>query len=511
MEGSGDGSRPRVCGCTGIRSCLLCGASANGDGKSATTAPARSAQTQRRVFCTSCGRFFADSSEDFVARCDPCASAFKGNDPERPNFAIARNSAFLYPNHTAASSHLAPEDVSVMVISNFVSAEEEDQIVKSIDAQMWAVSQSGRRKQDYGPSVNFKKQKLKLGRFNGLPPFASLILSKLKKYEEQIQHARPKGDQQSCQTTEPTPPDPFESLQNSDCQGAHLPRGPRNAEQSIQPTVSADPDAAQVLRDFCPVELCNLEYDPERGSAIDPHLDDSWLWGERLVTLNLLSDTFLSLLPPSFPAPVPTSKQEEDKSKSDHQPSKSKTQATNVDGKEAMEKVPEEREEKKEGRNPMDEGDCEDSLTIEKEKGKGKGRSEKREAVQTANGAVGSIVAGVAASESDLAGAGTVLLPLPRRSLLILQGVARHFWLHGIEREHVRSRRIAVTLRELAPSWVPPAVSSSSCSVLPKEEGEGQGKGKEEGSMSSSMLQEWGERLLQVAMSMEGRPVNFPS
>lgn len=48
------------------------------------------------------------------------------------------------------------------------------------------------------------------------------------------------------------------------------------------------------MEDFVPVELCNLDYRPERGAAIDPHTDDTWLWGERLVTLNLLSDTTLT-------------------------------------------------------------------------------------------------------------------------------------------------------------------------------------------------------------------------
>ena len=48
-----------------------------------------------------------------------------------------------------------------------------------------------------------------------------------------------------------------------------------------------------ILKDFIPVEQCHLEYTPERGSAIDPHFDDFWLWGDRLVTVNLLSDTYL--------------------------------------------------------------------------------------------------------------------------------------------------------------------------------------------------------------------------
>lgn len=51
------------------------------------------------------------------------------------------------------------------------------------------------------------------------------------------------------------------------------------------------------LSDFDPVELCNLEYTPERGSSIDAHVDDFWLWGERLVTVNLNSTTVLTLVP----------------------------------------------------------------------------------------------------------------------------------------------------------------------------------------------------------------------
>lgn len=50
----------------------------------------------------------------------------------------------------------------------------------------------------------------------------------------------------------------------------------------------------QCISSFVPVELCNLDYQPERGSSIDPHFDDWWLWGERLVTLNLLIDTMLT-------------------------------------------------------------------------------------------------------------------------------------------------------------------------------------------------------------------------
>lgn len=104
------------------------------------------------------------------------------------------------------------------------------------------------------------------------------------------------------------------------------------------------------LSGFVPVELCNLEYLPERGSAIDAHLDDWWLWGERLVTLNLLSDTALTFT-------------------DDTRPSVS------------------------------------------------------------------------------------VVVGLPRRSLVVVAGPARYEWKHAVRRRHVTSRRVAMTFRELSPEF----------------------------------------------------------
>ena len=97
--------------------------------------------------------------------------------------------------------------------------------------------------QDYGPKVNFKRRNLKLGSFCGLPPFSRLLVERM--------------------------------------------RG-----------------LVDTLADFTPVELCNLDYQPERGAHIEAHRDDSWLWGERLVTVNLLSCSshlhLPSLLTPSL-------------------------------------------------------------------------------------------------------------------------------------------------------------------------------------------------------------------
>lgn len=109
------------------------------------------------------------------------------------------------------------------------------------------------------------------------------------------------------------------------------------------------------MGNFTPVELCNLDYRPERGAAIDPHMDDSWIWGERLVTLNLLSHTILTFTPNVGPA------------HSLHQ----------------------------------------------------------------------------------------VEINMPRRSLIIVSGRARFQWQHSIQRRHVTSRRVAITLRELSPEFSP--------------------------------------------------------
>ena len=124
-----------------------------------------------------------------------------------------------------------------MVVPNFLSSNEEASLVEEIDSCQWKKSQSGRCKQDYGPKVNFKKQKIKLSTFKGLPPYISNVICKMKKLA--------------------------------------------------------------FLNDFEIVEQCNLEYVPERGSQIEPHFDDDWLWGERLVTLNMLSDTWFTMTYPS--------------------------------------------------------------------------------------------------------------------------------------------------------------------------------------------------------------------
>lgn len=184
--------------------------------------------------------------------------------------------------------------LSLVIVPEFISADEEQSIVAEIDQTPWVESQSGRRKQDYGPKANFKKRLVDIKCFSGLPPFSEIIVQRMKHIANPI-------------------------------------------------TGKTD-----LLADFEQVELCNLDYEPERGACIEFHKDDEWLWGKRLVTLNLLSDTYLSFTPPT----------------SDNAP--------------------------------------------------------------------------------------IVSVPLPRRSLVIVDNDARYVWKHAILPDHINTRRIACTIRELS-------------------------------------------------------------
>lgn len=186
----------RSCGCKGCRVCLLCETAFGINSKQ-----------------------FNLSGESYVY-CPLCNKAWSGWNSY---------SHYEHPGHSGQSLSYD----GVYIDTNFLSNNEESMLVKYIDKLPWNLSQSGRRKQNFGPKCNFKKRKLQLGDFKGFPLFSKFVQDK---------------------------------LQN-----------------------------VPVLNGFQTVEQCFLEYRPETGAAIDPHIDDCWIWGERIVTVNLLSDTVLTM------------------------------------------------------------------------------------------------------------------------------------------------------------------------------------------------------------------------
>jgi len=186
--------RSNFCGCKGIRTCLKC-------------EEFYKIEKPKLSFTENCYTY-----------CPDCNLAFQETEVNHP----AHSPDFLnFPG--------------VFIEMNFISVEEERLLIKALDSLPWDPSQSGRRKQNFGPKCNFKKRRLQLGSFSGFPATTKFVQEKFSKVD--------------------------------------------------------------ILKEYQTIEQCSLEYDPQNGASIDPHIDDCWIWGERIVTVNLLSDSFLTLVP----------------------------------------------------------------------------------------------------------------------------------------------------------------------------------------------------------------------
>jgi DNA N6-methyl adenine demethylase len=135
-----------------------------------------------------------------------------------------------HPEHSGDPGKDFP---GVLIQTDFISDVEAHTLTEDLDEMPWDISQSGRRKQNWGPKANFKKMKLGVGKFNGFPKCTEYIQERFQQFP--------------------------------------------------------------ILRGFQTIEQCSLEYTKERGASIDPHVDDCWVWGERIVTVNCLGDSVLTL------------------------------------------------------------------------------------------------------------------------------------------------------------------------------------------------------------------------
>ena len=117
------------------------------------------------------------------------------------------------------------------IIRNHLSKDEQDWLLTEINKTEWKESQSGRMKQDFGVKINYKKKKIK-------SDFSSIKFPLYKVYLE----------------------NKLKSISNS------------------------------LFNTFPIHEIGNLYYIHNNGAHIDPHIDDTWIWGKRIIGINLLSD-----------------------------------------------------------------------------------------------------------------------------------------------------------------------------------------------------------------------------
>ena len=205
----------KACDCKGIRTCLMCeSVKGNKLGPYAN----KEEPTLFYSVCSNCGR--AKKHLDYPAHIDLYCNGNTCVDDMKTDLLIE---GLVIEGLILSGVHL---------VKDFLTEFEENQLISAIDAIEWKNSQSGRRKQNYGPKVNFKRKKLKIGEFTGLPVYAESLVKRI--------------------------------------------------------------NSLKTFANFNPVEFCNLEYTAEKGAAIDPHFDDKWVWGDRLISISTLSDSVLT-------------------------------------------------------------------------------------------------------------------------------------------------------------------------------------------------------------------------
>lgn len=291
-------NKPRPCGCKGCRTCLVC---------------ERDYGIQSKY-----SDFIVKENGPSYVYCHLCNKAWSGWD---------MNVYKDHPNHEGDSIPYP----GVFIQLDFLSEQEETDLIKDLDEMAWDISQSGRRKQNFGPKTNFKKRKIKAGDFNGFPEFTKFIQERF--------------------------------------------------------------NSVPLLENYETIEQCSLEYDPDRGASIDPHIDDCWIWGERIVTVNCLTDSVLTMTPYG-----------------------GDWKRYNLDDATKYPPVV----------NANDE---------------------------VSKFPLGTNINNNLSSGIQLP-AVIVRIPMPRRSLLILYGQSRYLWEHSVLREDITKRRVCIAYREFTPPYL---------------------------------------------------------
>lgn len=126
------------------------------------------------------------------------------------------------------------------IINNIFNTKEIESILTELNSTNWVESQSGRKKQDFGVKINYKKRKIKSDYKSIIfPTYKNIIENKIKEIYDNTK--------------------------------------------------------IEVFNDYKIHEIGNLKYQPELGAHIVSHIDDAWVWGNRIFGVNLISDVKMTI------------------------------------------------------------------------------------------------------------------------------------------------------------------------------------------------------------------------
>ena len=143
-----------------------------------------------------------------------------------------------------------PQFQGVRVFPDFLSPPEATTLLREIDRSDFVKAQSGKRKQHYGPKINFNKKKMNSQNFEGLPAYAAELEDRLR----------------------------------------NLARSERIENRADRVRFESS------LESFEATDVFVLRYLERDESNLDFHLDDTFAYGELILDLSLESDSVLTFL-----------------------------------------------------------------------------------------------------------------------------------------------------------------------------------------------------------------------
>lgn len=215
----------------------------------------------------------------FMIQCDLTEEIIyesKGRAYYQPLLKFISTNKDNYGNSDQVTENLNQIFNGFYVIKNFLNESEQEFLVKGINEHNWLDSQSGRKKQDYGPKINYKKKKIRIDEIN-------LEMNINKNEKQQIEDLidgnfqKKANDAITSSLTEKYRNFTFPYFSKEKCCFFNF--------------VSEKLKEINRLKDFKIAEIGNLFYDYSKGGHIEPHVDDAWIWGDRIIGINLLSET----------------------------------------------------------------------------------------------------------------------------------------------------------------------------------------------------------------------------